>query len=443
MIVEQIKENSPYLAKVKDLGRKNRNTLGFFPEGAFEEYAAKGTILIAREKGEFLGYLLYRVVRRKGIWPVGVIVHLCVDDTFRNIGIARALVEKLCNITKDSFLRLELRCRRDFPANNFWPRVGFKYADEMRGRGRMPIQLWAMEFRKLPLVDLMEKRETEKKFRAVIDANVFYRLQDPVPETPSYDRLLSEEAWALKEYWLPEDVSLLITGETFNEIQRNDDTAERKRRLSFARQFGKLTHRMEDVDNLKQRLLGYFPPNPNESMQSDISQLSYAISGEAHFFITQDNKDLLNKAGVIYNEFGIKILSPGEFIGRLDEIIRDVEYRPRRLGGSYDLAISKVRSDQLSKLYSFFHWNCPEERKSQFQAILRNFIAQPNRYDVVLCHIDINPISLIVYERSNSSELVIPMIRVSRSPLTETVLRHLLRQTVLTSATEKRKFVQV
>lgn len=245
MIVEDIDENSPFLAKVKDLGRKNRKTLGFFPEGAFEEYAAKGNVLIAREKGDFLGYLLYRVALRKGIWPVGVIVHLCVDDAHRNRGIARALVEKLRNITKEKFLRLELRCRRDFKANNLWPRIGFKYADEVRGRGRKPIVIWEMEFRKLPLMDLMEQREYEKKFRAVIDANVFYRLQDPVTECPINDRLLSEEAKALQEYWLPDDVSLLITGEMFNEIERNNDPIERRKRLNFSRRFGKITVKLD------------------------------------------------------------------------------------------------------------------------------------------------------------------------------------------------------
>ena len=50
MLIELIDENSPHLAKVKDLGHRNRKTLGFFPDGAFEEHAAKGGLLIVVER---------------------------------------------------------------------------------------------------------------------------------------------------------------------------------------------------------------------------------------------------------------------------------------------------------------------------------------------------------------------------------------------------------
>jgi hypothetical protein len=68
MIIECIDEKSHFLTVVKDLGRKNSKTLGFFPEGAFEEHAAKGCVIVARSgKDDFYGYLLYRVVHRGGV----------------------------------------------------------------------------------------------------------------------------------------------------------------------------------------------------------------------------------------------------------------------------------------------------------------------------------------------------------------------------------------
>ena len=76
-----INRDSPYLKYVKDLWRKNSQTLGFFPEGAFNEHAARGWILAAiSDSGEFCGYLLYRVVWRGSVWPIGVIVHVCVKE---------------------------------------------------------------------------------------------------------------------------------------------------------------------------------------------------------------------------------------------------------------------------------------------------------------------------------------------------------------------------
>lgn len=195
-------------------------------------------------------------------------------------------------------------------------------------------------------------------------------------------------------------------------------------------------------DKLINRLLPYFPSNLNESIRSDITQLAYAIGGDAHFFITQDG-DLLSKSEAIHSELDILILSPGEFIVRLDEIIREVEYRPKQLAASHVLAISKISSEQLSQLYSIFHWSGPEERKRNFEARLRNFLANSIRYDTELCQTDSSTLALIVYDRGSPLELGIPLIKVSRLPLADTVLRHFLQRAVLISANEKRPFVRI
>ncbi|MCX5891339.1 MAG: GNAT family N-acetyltransferase, partial [Deltaproteobacteria bacterium] len=445
MIIEYIDEKSRFLPIVKDLGRKNSQTLGFFPEGAFEEHAAKGCVIVARArsgKDEFYGYLLYRVVHRGGVWPVGVIVHLCVDEPYRKMGIARALVKKLRSITINNFLRLEVNCRRDYDATDFWPKSGFIYKGETIGRSGHPILRWEMELRQLPLMALMEQSSAQKT-RAVIDMNILYRLQDPLPEVFDRDRILSEEAKALQEDWIAEDVVLLITPEAFNEIQRNDNPTERMRRRKFANQFGTVTANFDDVLSLEQRLSIFFSIQSNESDRSDIRQLAYSIKGDALYFITQD-RGILKKTEEFHREFGIRILSPGRFIGRLDEIIREVEYLPRRLGGACALTIRRAPSSLISLLFPIYQCGNPEERKSQFESKIRNFIAQSNRYRVELCQkIGSNPLAFIVYDRSDVSELGIPMVRVSRSTLSGTVLRHLLRRAVQLSVKENRPFVRV
>ena len=444
MIIEYIDEKSRLLPIVKDLGRKNSKTLGFFPEGAFEEHAAKGCVIVARArsgKGEFYGYLLYRVVHRGGVWPVGVIVHLCVDEPYRKMGIAKALVNKLRSITINNFLRLEVNCRRDYDATDFWPKSGFIYKGETIGRSGHPILRWEMELRQLPLMALMEQSATQKT-RAVIDMNILYRLQDPLPEVFDRDRILSEEAKALQEDWIAEDVLLLITPESFNEIQRNDNPTERMRRRKFADQFETITANFDDVLSLEQQLSISFSIQSNESDRSDIRHLAYSIKGDALYFITQD-RGLLKKTEEFHREFGIRILSPGRFIGRLDEIIREVEYLPKRLGGACALTIRRAPSSLISLLFPIYQCGNPEERKSQFESKIRNFIAQLSRYRVELCQIGPKPLAFIVYDRSDSSELGIPMVRVSRSTLSGTVLRHLLRRAVQLSVKENRPFVRV
>ena len=62
MTILEIDEKSPHLAAIQRLWRDNSATLGFFPEGAFIDYAAKRMILGAvNHLGECIGYLLYRI----------------------------------------------------------------------------------------------------------------------------------------------------------------------------------------------------------------------------------------------------------------------------------------------------------------------------------------------------------------------------------------------
>ena len=442
-MIELIKETSPYLIKVKDLWRKYSKTLGFFPDGAFEEHAAKGGVLIARsERGDLYGYLLYRIVHRGGVWPIGVIVHLCIDEPYRGRSIAKGLVDKLRSLPRKNFLRIEVNCRRDYEANDFWPKVGFVYNGEFVGRSGHPISRWQLELNQLPLMALLEKTAAPKT-RAVIDMNILYRLQDPLPEIFDRDRILSEEAKAIKEDWIAEEVTLLITPEAFNEIHKIEDPAKRISRHRYAKgQFDRIIAKLDEVRTLKQRLSIYFPENPNESLKSDISHIAYSIKSEADFFLTQDI-DLEKKGEEIYKEFGIRILPPGKFIGRLDEITREVEYRPSRLGGSHALTIGKARIESISRLYPIYQWGNPEARKTDFESKLRNFLAQPNRYSVEIFNIVSKPSAFIVIDRNNSSELGVPIIRVSRSPLSGTVMRYLLRRVIQLSAKENRPFIRV
>ena len=120
-----VRYDTERLTSVKKLWRTHSDTLGFFPEGAFQDHSSKGWVLAAESKdGEFLGYLLYRCVSRGGPWPIAVIVHLCVMDESRLNGISRALVDHLFVRADKSFLRVEVKCRKDYTADKIWPKLG-------------------------------------------------------------------------------------------------------------------------------------------------------------------------------------------------------------------------------------------------------------------------------------------------------------------------------
>ena len=129
MLIQAINESSPHLLSVKKLWRENSDTLGFFPEGAFDEHAERSQILVILDEDVFSGYLLYRVTRR----CKATIAHLCVSTECQGRGFAKALVQHLVKIT--SHLNgIDLKCRRDFPVYSLWSKLGFAAVSESSGR---------------------------------------------------------------------------------------------------------------------------------------------------------------------------------------------------------------------------------------------------------------------------------------------------------------------
>lgn len=126
--------NSPIINEVKKLWRKNSQTLGYFPNGAFSDHALKKRILVLLgEEENLLGYLIYRI-NKSG---QAVIVHLCTEKNSQGKGYARALINRIIDFAKESNLKgIMLHCRRDNPAYNFWPKLGFAPCASKTGRGK-------------------------------------------------------------------------------------------------------------------------------------------------------------------------------------------------------------------------------------------------------------------------------------------------------------------
>lgn len=258
---------------------------------------------------------MYRTVQCGVGWSRAVIVHLCVASEHRRKGVAKRLVDELCKLTKNTILRVELKCRRDFDANRMWPRIGFTYSGDTNGRTGLPLNRWHLTFHELPLMAISQERTIGKRFLAAIDCNILFRLQDPVPTTSAkHERNLHEEAKALLEDWLSEDVTLAITNEALNEIQRQNDSDERRRRAEYARNFHQIQSHRERSKSLYDRLSEYFPAPLSDNLESDIKQVCETIAGGAYCLITQD-RALLRKASLIEEMFDTKVMSPGEFIG--------------------------------------------------------------------------------------------------------------------------------
>lgn len=213
-----IDDQSPYLEKVISLGEKNKRALGFFPYGAFVEQARRKKIIVAIIENKLAGYTIYNINQRA---MVVYIVHLCIDSHYRERGIAKALIDKITSLTRN-FNGIRVRCRRDYRASSFWPKVGFCAIDEIPGKSikGSTLTVWWLDYCQPSIFQYADDLRLKSKTKVVIDANIFFGFNKEHP--------INEEIHGLLANWIEENYELCLTQEIYNEINRHSDKKTRK-----------------------------------------------------------------------------------------------------------------------------------------------------------------------------------------------------------------------
>ncbi len=428
--IDVVDINSPYLDQVKKLGRRYSGTLGMMPDGAFDDYACRNSILGAVSRaGDCIGYVLYRVTKGRA-----TIAHLCVSKDFQGKGVSRALVDRLVTATKERGLcGISLSCRRDYDASKVWPRLGFVPLNDRPGKSvdGKPLTFWWLDHH---LPDLFrqsaEMLPHDKRLAVVIDANVFFDLYDEAD-------CQSDESKALTADWLQDSIELCLTDEIYTEINRNADSKERERQRGRARLHRIIESEREAV-NAKQKLLRqFFPAVLTASDESDLRQLAKAVAGGAQLFVTRD-KDVLDKADDFYDACRISVLRPTALINQLDTLRRESDYQPVRLGGSH-LKTRLVGNNDENDVLAVFQASAKGESEGAFLQRFRSLLASPQKFSCKIAEDDQErPLAVYAYARPNSRILEIPFLRVRRDTLAPTMVRHLLARALQTSASEGR-----
>ncbi len=428
-----INEESPYIEKAIELGNQNKATLGLFPKGAYIKFAKNKRILVAiDEKKNFLGYLLYDTNIRN---MSAIIVHLSTKESCQKSGVAKALFEKLKEITKNIYRGIRVSCRRDYELRDFWSKLGFIPKTEKPGRSKIGsiLTVWWFDHGHPTLFTLADEKRTASKSRVVIDANVFYQLQ----EEPSDS---NEDSQALLADWLEENIELCLTTEIYTEIDRHGDETQRNKSRSFAESFLLLQSHDKNYQKVCKDLKSYFPEQMSNSTASDFRQLAKTISAEVNLFITQD-ETLLRKEQHVYDNFRVRIIRPSDLIIEQDVLIREAEYQPVRLSGSL-IKIERVTSGKSSILEDTF-LAPQQETKSKFRQRLQPCLSDPHLFETNIVKSGEKRISLIIYDRQKQSELQIPFFRVLRGNLSKVLAKHLVYQAIIVSSQEKRALTKI
>lgn len=433
MTTQLIDLSSPYLDTVKALGKANTGTLGFLPEGAFDDAASRGHIIVAlRTDGSCCGYVLFRVSRRR-IY----LVHLCVDESVRRAGMGRTLIEHVKKLTTEHYLGISLKCRRDYSANAFWPRLGFIARGEVTGRGkdRMPLTKWAMDYGHRTLFTEATIEHVSSKLCVVLDANVFFDLDDE-------SRAGYVESCSLLADWLPETLELCVTDEINNEINRGPDAVRRHESWALAQRFTVAPCDETEFTAAQRLLRQHFPSNLSERDESDLRQLARTVASDIQFFVTRD-EPLLSRAEEFYKTAGLSVIRPSDLILRFDEIRRESEYQPGRLAGS----LSKTRRFQSvedREVIETFLLQSAGESRETFRNKLRGIVSDPQTYECRFAESsDGLPIALFAFGRRSPDTLEIPLLRVRRGPLAKTIARYLVFYGNWTAARERRSFTRI
>lgn len=421
--VKTIAEDSQQLDEVKALWRQNSQMLGFFPSGAFAERARKGQILAAFDGHALLGYVLYYSDKNSRVR----ITHLCVSDTCRGKGVARALISALRSATK-AYRGIGLHCRRDFPAWNLWPKLGFQAVKEKIGQSKDGHELtffWQSHPHKSLFSECSDLDESQVSI--VLDANVFYDLLDS-------KRMEAEESLGLSADWLQPAIRLCVTPELSNEIQRNPNSAERATRMASARRFVCVEATHEDFESARQSVEHVCGASITERDSADQRQLAWTIASSSDVFVTRD-QCLLDHADELYRVHGVTVERPAEVISRFEELRNEHEYQRDRLAGT-DVRISRQSSDADSLAEAFLA-NSQPEKKAELARLLNLAFANPDRFSCKVVYGNASaPLCMYLIERQQLQSCNIRLFRLHRT-LTTTRLGGTLVRTILATIVQE------
>ena len=410
--VSVLSAGSPRLGDVKALWRGNSKTLGFFPDGAFAEFAADGRILIAEISDSFAGYLAFRTAGERG-----VIVHLCTTQATRGTGVARVLVEYLVSLTRDLGLRgIGLSCRADFDANNFWPKVGFSPIHEKAGRNKEGklLTYWWRDHEQPDLFSALYSADAVPRVAAAIDANIFFDLTS--------EREQGEESRALLADWLQEELELCITDEIYHEILRGDDEELRRRNRERVSMCRVLRPQDEQLAVCRRKVASLLGIGATDDDMSDRAHLAKAAASSVRVFLTRD-EELIDRAAEIYAELGVEVMRPVELVSRIDKVRHIARYQPSRLAGS-NVELRRLRADEIDSLPEKLCRSHAGERLRDFRQHLREAVAYPDRKGAWVIVDGEEYLGLFAKEVGADRSWTITLLRFSSGPLRQTLIRH-------------------
>ena len=400
MTIKISKLTSAWLEAVDELMKQNSQTLGFLPREALQNYLEKNNVIGAMSDDELVGYLLFGA--NKNYFRI---THLCVVEEYRGQGVARLLVNELSESVSTQ-KAIKLNCRRDYPVNNLWPKLGFVAVDEKRSRAREErfLTRWHLTLAPEEQLQLFQARTSDDTLDVVIDAQIFFDFYEP-------DNDKTKPSKTLLSDFLVDSLSLWITDELLNEINRQDNQERRENSRNRVHNFHRVEHDLYVVEAFCELLRGLLPcSKPRE--ESDVRQLANAAASSVNTFVTRD-RALLQKSNEIGELTGLEVINPVKLIMQMYELAEKQTYAPDRIAG-LNLRWERLKSDDLVSFpYSYFLEQ--GERKGKFRERLERLLSEPDCFNCELLKANDRIIAIRVLTNDINKVLASPLARVAHS----------------------------
>lgn len=385
------------ISQVLALWRTQRRWLGFLPNQGFIERAAKGTLIAATAGATVLGYILYDLPGDRV-----KLIHLCVDDQHRGRGIARRLVDAVSARHQDR-RGIELRCRRDYPANSAWPELGFVARQEAPGRSEAghPLTHWYRDHGHPDLFTYAPGSDPSEPLAVALDHNIVIDLLEQRDE--------GAHSLHLEDPWLSEYVTLCITDEVDQEIDKCDDPAERERMRAGIARFRRLTAPFNAEGNSWTDFEAVIEEAAPKAEPADHRHLARAVTVGAAFFVTRDGA--LNEAAPrLLDAVGIQVMRPEELITHVDRMRAEERYEPSALHAT-SFAIAPAADHESDFVAALLNYG-EGERKAALEATVRGALADPTVYEAIVVRSDQGGLLGGVVRRHDQSSIVVRVMRV-------------------------------
>lgn len=403
--------------RVIELHRSNKATLGLLPYAAFEEAAATDHLMVGVIEGEVSGYVLFGTPRQQQL----KLVHVCVDAAARGTGLAKTMIDAVIAANPGRTM-MTAHCREDYDIDGFWRALDMAPVGQRPGRAAKGsiLTIWA---RRIGQLDLFEAALYDSANPlAVLDTNVIIDLfaseAMPRPDRP--------ESLGLGADWLVDVLELAISPEVTADVKQLDPG---EREHVQQRLDGLVTLRRESGMRATAKELERLMPAEllvrDRSLQEDARHLADAILAGADYFVTRDVNLINATTDWIQPAYGIEVVRPVDLIRRFIPPSAPTTFRSGHLE-SVGLSWVALPAD-LHDVSERFVNSGRREKASHLKRALQAALAAPATAQVEVLVDDRDREWALLATEVDSEGLVVPVLRVARGYLGETISFQLVR----------------